>query len=463
MCVRSFEAKKTGNTPCATCNMDRSDDNASSDAIWQVLNASTKEEFMDALRGWMAELESGAEALDAFYLFSSRAGTSMSHKAVKKFVHNKKLVSSSSSSFDKGRIVEKERMEGVLFADAASHRKYKVPHSEETTEGDMLAFYGLPEALFNRVFKAVWKVVAKYRYKKRVRKRLRHSLYMTLYWLRRNPTFQHLEAIFGIRQGQAYRTIRRTLIFLRVALDSLIPKSVQWRKNKHIKKLVNFYGEEVKALGNLDGTAMYRRIKHGEDSWLLFRGDRDRPALTTQILSDFSGKVVDVVVSSGRNGDGSILSFSGTKQELEKLGLAVVVDSGYEADRFIITPESGQRKEGMTTTYNDAHGNVRSSVEQVNSWIKNWRAVTACRASIRMQATSIIVACCLYNLWRTEYPVDMSVWTDGTNLEPMTRVGPKVVRGVDAEERLRIIEAQWEAIEQLAAMKGVGGDGGGRN
>lgn len=422
--------------------------------------ATTPEELRDAFEKIIAWETALSDALDAMNL---EDGIATSYPEVKKPIWLKKLLKHASARQDRKEEVElKFDVPNLGEFVAPKKGKLLLPHNHrgKVKQGTLIDLYGLPSYLLDVVIEKVNVVVTKL---KRNTENLNHTVLMTLFWMRKNAPMVDLQRQFGVSsEGRAYTLIRRGLIYLRVALDSLVPKSTKWSNKSPLKKLVNYYGEVVSAVGNLDGTAMYRRIKHG-NSWLLFRGDRDRAALTTQILSDFNGRVLDAVVCYGHNADGGILSFSGTKKKLEELGLAVLVDSGYEADRNFVTPESGAKKSRMTSKYNEAHGNVRSGVEQVNSWIKNWKVVTACRVSIKLQSTAIIVACCLYNLWRKQFPLERTTWVDGTDLSMLTARGPKVVRGLDREENLELEATLKEVNDLYAKVHSQTKDDGGGN
>lgn len=459
---------------------DPMDSNTIQSWISSIDGASTDEELEKTFLKVFEDVFMVQVAVEAI---AEEDGPATSYKDVKKALWNKKLMETPSSKLDRKREV-KLNIVVPRLAKIARRAKGEVnlPHEvlPKVTEGALIDLYGLPSKLLQIVFDKV-KEVAQVVSPTMNLAKLNHIIYTTLFWMRKNATVEDLQREFGLAKGSAYRAICKGIIYLRVATDHLVPKSGQWKSGEWRKKkdeksetqpketkdgtckngrkkvptklqLVNYYGNVVEAIGNLDGTAMYRRIKHNQ-ACLLFRGDRDRAALTTQILSDWNGMVLEATVAYGHNSDGSILAFSGLREKLEALGLGVLVDSGYEADSLFITPESGVRKSAMSSDYNTAHSSVRSGVEQVNSWIKNWKVVTACRASIKLHSTAIIVACCLYNLWRTEFPLDMTIWNNGTDLSALTEVGPQTFRGVDREAGNALKEKIDAITDMFSKMK----------
>lgn len=401
------------------------------DAEKRAMEANEEEEALNALsEAWdrLLDMVYAIQALDV------DDGTAKSQKAVKKALWKRKLLRGALEDFDKQRKVQMKAwsLGGVSHGEPQGRiLTRRVPHTTSPTEEDLIEYYGLPEELLDVVLGRVQDVCCGL--KGRPMAHLDHKLLMTLYWMRNNPTLSMLGRTFGVKKSCAWKNLRKMLAYLRVATDSWIPKSKKWRTNPAIQKIVNHHGESVLALGNLDGTAMYRRIKHPEGI-LFFRGDRGRAALTTQIISGFDDMVLDVVVCYGINSDGGVLNFSATKEKLKKHGLAVLVDSGYEADTLLVPPESGPHKGTAKTSFNTAHGHARSGVERVNAWVKNWRVVSACRTSVAMQSTAIVIACALYNLWRERFPLKTSVWHDSGLVNPLVNVGPQWVRGMSRED-----------------------------
>lgn len=436
--------------------------NAVKEAGERIFTAETNEEAMEAVQEVSEALVQLAMQLHGLEMDDIHA---VGQKELKKAINKTKVLQTPPDAASQTRVVQLTgwSFEGVSYAVSQGRILTRcLPHSKAPTEQDLRELYGLPEALLNDVKLRIEGVV--FGLRGRPVSHLHFKILLTLYWLRNNPTLVKLGMTFGVAKNYAWKTLRRMLAYFRVALDDLIPKSHQWRDVVCSKEIMNHLGQKVTAIGSLDGTAMYRR-ENRLGKTLLWRGDRDRPALTTQILSDFEDKVVDVVVTYGHNSDGGIAGFSGMKEKLEQHGLAVLVDSGYDASEYFVTPESGSHKTTMKTTYNDAHGHVRSGVERVNSWIKNWRVVSNCRVSIAMQSTSIIIACALYNLLRTYTPLNWTPWVNEALVSALLDVGPMVVRDVPRKDAIaakmlkqyyekKMEEANRDLERSVALMEG---------
>lgn len=311
---------------------------------------------------------------------------------------------------------------------------------------NIINIYGILPMMMDEIVRNVEKLLKHEHIQER--HHIRHGVFMTLCWMRKNPTFVDLGQMYGMNRGQAYKTVRRFLDYLQVATNA-IPESHAWRSTA-LKYYKNRYGATVATIGSVDCTGCPRNNRH-PNSYLLIRGDREGASLTTQILVDFEDQILEVIVAYGHNGDEPIFVYGGTRDRLIEQNLAILTDLGYEADHLIITPESGTGKSRTESDFNTAQASKRSGVEQVNGLIKGkWKVVAGrCRASPRMQAQAIVIACSLVNRWREALPRELTVHNTGRDDHTMEVDGPECIRGQSRERAIQTDNRKNAALEQL--------------
>lgn len=289
-----------------------------------------------------------------------------------------------------------------------------------TTPAEFEEIYGLfPEEMVD-IVKEVEASFA--REKERLRTgTIRHAVQATIYFLRHNCKLRTLLNAFGGSRTTLYEKVKRVLIHLRSVLDTIISVA-------ELDKGIRICGT-LNCIGNLDCTSSYRnRVNPGQKR--LYRGDHRRHALTTQLLVDQFGYVLDVVVAFGHNNDLQVLAYSGLVGVLRARGFCVLVDGGYETLDCTVAPESFMRKRRMFSNWNSQQAAARTVVERVNGNIKNWRIVgEVARIFEDLHAIAIVVACNLHNFRKIEKPDPKTAFEWGRDMELLVTRRAGIVRG----------------------------------
>lgn len=261
------------------------------------------------------------------------------------------------------------------------------------------------------------------------------SCYVMLYWLRTNLKFKHLGPAFKISRSESHRIVMRYLVILRCALHHVPSDPTSWDKHAPIVMASNAQGKKMRCIGSLDCTTCFRNRRH-PGSHLLYRGDHGKHALSVQVLVDWEGRVLDVVVAQGRMNDYALVGMCGVRGVLKENHFAVFADGGYEQEECIITPECAVNKLAIVTEFNEIQASMRSGVECVNSFLKNWDVLAnRCRLSPEYHAMAIFVAANLHNLRKKHHPT--KALTAGAvqqvlasqKMSDILVNGPRIIRG----------------------------------
>jgi hypothetical protein len=216
---------------------------------------------------------------------------------------------------------------------------------------------------------------------------------VTLYFLRGARTLGEVVEMFGISPSCADRTLGWTICHMRVSLDS-----IQSPKIGEVPALGCFL-----TCGCIDCCTHPRnRVHPGEDQY--YRTDKKIHFLTSQIVTDHTGKIIRLVVGKGHNNDQGMLNMSRMVEWLEERQLApLLADLGYSGPCVIhpIPAEQALHCDVPTVAIvaNARQASERVLVENVNSWFKQWKfASHCCHFTPEYQAICFVVCGMLTNI-----------------------------------------------------------------
>lgn len=217
---------------------------------------------------------------------------------------------------------------------------------------------------------------------------------VTLHFLRHATRRGELARQYGISKSCVDRTLEWTISHMRVSLVDLQDQN----SSENTPALGSFL-----SCGCVDCCTHPRaRVHPGEDMY--YRGDKKIHFLTSQVVTDHTGKIMRLTIARGHNNDQGLFNISKMAEWLEERQMKpLLADLGY-AGRGVIVPTGAEdilASENPTASAltNKLHASQRVLVENVNSWFKNWKfASVKCHLTPEFQAMALIVCGMLTNI-----------------------------------------------------------------
>jgi hypothetical protein len=250
---------------------------------------------------------------------------------------------------------------------------------------------GLFEHQFEHLYQQIKHKLSKPRTGKRFVKRTlspRVLLLMNLHFLRENLKYKTLSSIYHIDST----TVKNELYFTIPILYCNLRGNISW-PNEFVPHL--FWH----VCGAIDCTPHFRKRVH-PGSLEYYRGDYKDYFLSAQLIVSLQGLIWNVHLGLGGNNDMGMLKHSKVDTLLENWKIYLLADRGYVGSN-LITPRD-MADENM----NQIHKRLRSIVEKVFGFIKNWEvAAGRFRLSPEAQRISLMIIYQLAALIMKEFPL----------------------------------------------------------
>ena len=263
-------------------------------------------------------------------------------------------------------------------------------------DNDIYGRTGLTKDMFRELYEKIRpNLVELYPKKKKKKKKIcdEMSLFNALTWLRLYTPLLHFADEFKISEATISRTIDSVLPVLAANLH-FIHMSEEVFEIGAID-FTDKNGKDVKIEGQIDCTDHPRYRVH-PGSLDLFRFDKQEYFLLAQVTINNVGNIANVKVVKGHNNDKGCFNRSNLKTYLRANDIYLLADNGY-SDIQLVCPSSQQ-----TESWNDSQKQMRQLVEQVNSFVGNWKASSSqFSGTIEKQALALRV---IYKLaaWRLQ-------------------------------------------------------------
>jgi len=209
----------------------------------------------------------------------------------------------------------------------------------------------------------------------------RFRLLMFLHWLRHYPKLKELADIYDVSTATASR---ETSYVLKLAYTSIlyIRWPTHWERHP-------FMG----VVGMIDGTAHFRnRVHPGQAHY--YRGDKRGHFVLAQVVTDMSGRILNVSFFRGHNNDQGAYNLSGLADFLRGQEIRLLADGGYH-DSQLVTPQANRPK-----AWNQQQRQLRATVETAIGVTKTWEIVS--NRFVGSVAKQVMALTVVYNLsaWR---------------------------------------------------------------
>jgi hypothetical protein len=188
---------------------------------------------------------------------------------------------------------------------------------------------------------------------------------LVLAYLRKGETFGHLAAGFGIGRTTAWRYVNETVELLAARAPKL-RKAVRDAKRAGHPYVI------------LDGTLIpIDRVARDKP---FYSGKHKRHGMNLQVIASPDGDVLWVSGAlPGSVHDKKAEWVWGVLDELEKQGLVVLADKGYQGSTWAKIPYKGRNKPEPQKEANHAHAKLRALGERVNAQLKAWKILAKLR------------------------------------------------------------------------------------
>ena len=181
---------------------------------------------------------------------------------------------------------------------------------------------------------------------------------LVLAYLRKGETFAELAAGFGVGTATAWRYVNETVALLSARAPKL-RKAVRDAKRAGYAYVV------------LDGTLI--AIDRVAADRPFYSGKHKHHGMNLQVISSPSGDILWVSGAlPGSVHDKKAEWIWGVLDELERQGLIVLADKGYQGSTWAKVPYKGKNKPEPQKEANKAHAKLRALGERANAQLKTW-------------------------------------------------------------------------------------------
>jgi hypothetical protein len=182
---------------------------------------------------------------------------------------------------------------------------------------------------------------------------------LVLVYLRKGETFGDLAAGFGVGRTTAWRYVNETVELL----ASRAPK---------LRKAVRDAKRAGHAYVILDGTLIpIDRVARDKPSC---SGKHKKHGMNLQVIASLDGDILWVSGAlPGSVHDKKAEWIWGALDELERQGLVVLADKGYQGSTWAKVPYKGKNKPEPQKEANRAHAKLRALGERANAQLKTWK------------------------------------------------------------------------------------------
>ncbi|MFI6297621.1 transposase family protein [Nonomuraea sp. NPDC050790] len=191
---------------------------------------------------------------------------------------------------------------------------------------------------------------------------------LVLVYLRKGETFDELGAGFGVSTATAWRYVEETVMLLS-ARSPKLGQALRKATKHGLHYLV------------LDGTLIRTdRIKADRP---YFSGKHRVHGMNVQVIASPDGTILWTSGAlPGKTHDLSAARIWGILRELERAGIIVLADKGYQgAGGPVITPYKGMHKPVSQKQANRSHARLRGPGERASAQLKTWRVLRKLRCS----------------------------------------------------------------------------------
>lgn len=189
---------------------------------------------------------------------------------------------------------------------------------------------------------------------------------LVLVHLRKGETFTELGAGFGVSTATAWRYVEETVMLLS-ARSPKLGQALRKARRDGLHYLV------------LDGT-LIRTDRVAADR-PYFSGKHRVHGMNIQVIAAPDGAILWTSGAlPGKTHDLSAARIWGILRELERAGIVVLADKGYQgAGGPVITPYKGRDKPASQKRANRSHARLRGPGERANAQLKTWRILRKLR------------------------------------------------------------------------------------
>ena len=188
---------------------------------------------------------------------------------------------------------------------------------------------------------------------------------LVLAYLRKGETFEHLAAGFGIGRTTAWRYVNETVELLAARAPKLRQAVRDAKRAGHAYVI-------------LDGTLIpIDRVARDKP---FYSGKHKRHGMNLQVIASPDGDVLWVSGAlPGSVHDKKAEWIWGVLDELERQGVIVLADKGYQGSTWAKVPYKGRNKPESQKEANRAHAKLRALGERANAQLKAWKILTKLR------------------------------------------------------------------------------------
>jgi DDE superfamily endonuclease/Helix-turn-helix of DDE superfamily endonuclease len=189
---------------------------------------------------------------------------------------------------------------------------------------------------------------------------------LVLVYLSKGETFDQLGAGFGVSTATAWRCVEETVMLLS-ARSPKLGEALRKARRDGPRYLV------------LDGTPIRTdRVKADRP---FFSGKHRVHGMNVGVIASPDGTILWTSGAlPGRTHDLSAARIWGILRALEKAGIIVLADKGYQGGEGpVITPYKGKDKPESQNRANRSHARLRGPDERANSQLKSWRILRKLR------------------------------------------------------------------------------------
>jgi hypothetical protein len=181
---------------------------------------------------------------------------------------------------------------------------------------------------------------------------------LVLAYLRKGETFENLAAGFGVGRATAWRYVNETVELLAARAPKLRQAVRDAKRAGHAYVI-------------LDGTLIpIDRVARDKP---FYSGRHKKHGMNLQVIASPSGDVLWVSGAlPGSVHDKKAEWIWGVLDELEKAGLVVLADKGYQGSTWAKVPYKGRNKPEPQKEANRAHAKLRALGERANAQLKTW-------------------------------------------------------------------------------------------